>query len=232
MDYLLRPQTALRAQFGDDVTLVVYVRDQPAAINAAYVESVISFGFGGSLWDATKRYITSGAFHYARWFDLAAANGATLIVRPYSTRVVSDFWSVLGLPAPSEPNVNRSAGPSAVAAALAFAGGRNVSLPEAIEANNLLKASARPERPFFGFSRAEVERLRGYFAPHNVALAERAWGGPWPIEAAPEVNTQPDPGEVARLARQFADLQSRYASEPLYQNVAVSNSSRVKSAPQ
>jgi hypothetical protein len=186
----------LRAM-GLDITLVVYLRNQPQFLNSSYVQTSTSLKRGEDFVSFVNRGLTKKRkYAYSHWITIAERYELTVLARPFSRTVrrqgvLEDFLTTIGLASPEGFDIaverNRSAGPFTVAVAR--------SLVQRIGALERLTPSQTAAcRKVFRteFSQHDLEdydycglttplaaEIEQRFSDDNARFAAFAWGTSW-----------------------------------------------------
>lgn len=186
----------LRAM-GFDITLVVYLRNQPQFFNSAYVQASTSLRQGDEFTSFVNRGFTK-KYHYAysHWIPIAERHELTVLARPYSQMVrrggvMEDFLTTIGVSSPGDFDTaverNRSAGPFTVAVARAVVrriGALGRLTPSQTAA---CKKAFRTELgrhdikdyDYCGLTTPLAAEIEQRFSDDNARFAKFAWGTSW-----------------------------------------------------
>lgn len=216
---LARPEGAERVLgalkgLGLDVTILLYVRNQPQFLNSMYQHDANfrrrrSFAtFVGAARRNLSRY------GYSRWIELARIQSVPLLVRPFSEdlrrqSVIEDFLAAVGVPSAGRYDtavaLRRSVGPFTVAVAqslmeqLGEAG--KLTEKQASGCRHALRDELRrrgiADHGYCGLTTGLAAEIEGCFAEDNGRFAEFAWGKPWNEAFACDVGRSFEPNDYA-----------------------------------
>jgi hypothetical protein len=185
-------------------SILLYLRDDPARLNSAYIQHVKSFRSDASLHDYLRDEIKLEAFH-SRLPGLALPPRVDVIFRPFNKGVqqggaVRDFLGAIGLSGDEiatfegESRINDSLGPIALEAARQTlaelkAKGREPSLRQRAELRGALfdlVAREAPEASFYGMDAGLSELVDRTVRDDRDAFSRAVWGRDWKNVFEPE----------------------------------------------
>jgi hypothetical protein len=197
-----------------DVTLLLYVRNQPQYFNSMYQHDANFRRRRGFL-----EFIDSGRrnmarYGFGRWLSIAETRGVPLIVRPFSEEVrkrgvVEDFLAAAGI-APANrydlaAELRRSVGPFTVAVAQSLM--RRIGAPtklteeQASDCRHALRAELRrrgiEDHGYCGLTSGLAAEIEQAFAKDNARFAEAVWGKPWREVFACDTGRDFEPNDYA-----------------------------------
>lgn len=199
-----------------DVTVEMYVRNQPQWMNSFY-QHYANFrkdkefnAFVDSTLATSKRYL------YSPWVQFAHAHGVHLLVRPFSadvrrTGVVGDFLTTLGLASPGRFDTsaerNRSIGPFRVSVAQALMRGvigeRSLSEAQASACRRALRKEVErrnlDDHGYCGLTTAVAARIEERYRDDNDRFAMAVWGRSWQEVFAGDVGRSFEPNDYAMV---------------------------------
>jgi hypothetical protein len=177
--------------------LVLFPRNQSQQINSLYSSVVRRFRVSKPFEAFVQEVTGRSTFRWSPLIELADANDAELIVRPFTRQtfthgVVPEFLQVLGLD-PSQfrgTNVrrNENAGPFTVSVArslLRLIGrtGHQLKWLQAVRCRTKLAAyleeSGWADSDYRGLTTALARQIESEFRPDNDVFAQQIWGRPW-----------------------------------------------------
>lgn len=182
---------------GFDMTLVVYLRNQPQFFNSSYVQAVTSLRRGDDFLAFVNRgFMKKRHYTYSHWITTAQRHGLTLLARPFSQTVrkqgvIEDFLTTIGLHSTRRFNMaverNRSPGPFAVAVARALV--QRIGSPGRLadrQASACRKAFRTELRQhdikdgtYCGLTTPLAAEIEQRFSEDNAKFAAFAWGTSW-----------------------------------------------------
>lgn len=179
-----------------DITMVLYLRNQPQLCNSSYSQGIKTFRHGNSFQEHFRnRSADSWRYEYSRWLEIRDRYSCELVVRPFSPSVrknlVDDFVKVLGITSTpvldDRGALNESAGPLRVALARRLY--RKLSEEQTLttlQANlctRLLRRVVAKEVPddegYSGLTADRARRIEDECRPQNDRLAHAVWGRSW-----------------------------------------------------
>jgi hypothetical protein len=186
----------LRA-IGLDITLVVYVRNQPQFFNSAYVQASTSLRQGDEFPSFVNRGFTKkNHYAYSHWISIAERHELTVLARPYLQMVrrggvMEDFLTTIGVSSPGTFDTaverNRSAGPFTVAVARELV--RRIGAPKRLTPSQTLacKKAFRTELgrhdikddAYCGLTTPLAAEIEQRYFDDNARFAAFAWGTSW-----------------------------------------------------
>jgi hypothetical protein len=193
--------------------LILFPRNQPQWINSSYSQIVQAFRRSDSFHSYAVGFAQSPGARFSPWIDLAEAQGAELIARPFSTQtiargVVPEFLQSIGLSSSqfrdTEIRRNEAVGPFTVSVArevlraitepqkpLTFLQAKRckMDLAECLHRNELV------DRGYCGLSTALARQVEGELRSENDAFAQRVWGKSWADIFAADVTEEFTPND-------------------------------------
>ena len=197
-----------------DVTLLLYVRNQPQYFNSMYQHDA-NFrrrrGFAEFVAGARRNMARYG---YGRWLGFAETHGVPLIVRPFSEEVrrrgmVEDFLAAAGVASAGRTDLaaelRRSVGPFTIAVAQSLMQriGERTKLTEeqASDCRRALRAELRrrgiEDHGYCGLTKGLAAEIEQAFAEDNAHVAEAVWGKPWGEVFACDTGRDFEPNDYA-----------------------------------
>ena len=197
-----------------DVTLLLYVRNQPQYFNSMYQHDA-NFrrwrGFSQFVGGARRNM---GRYGYCRWLGIAETHGVPLIVRPFSEEVrkrgvVEDFLAAAGVASAGRcdlaAELRRSVGPFTVAVAQSLMRriGERAKLTEqqASDCRHALRAELKrrgiEDHGYCGLTTGLAAEIEQAFAKDNGRFAEAVWGKPWQEAFASDTGRDFEPNDYA-----------------------------------
>ena len=197
-----------------DVTLLVYVRNQPQYLNSSYVQNVKTWLRDEEFSAFARRARAQpGKFTYSRWMTFAQRHKAAMLVRPYSkpvreVGVTEDFLATIGLSSKGFDTAierNVAVGPFSVEVARRLmrriGGPSRLTRLQADQCRSALRSEIKSrrieDRGYCGLTTAFAAELEAHFAADNAALAHFAWGRPWRDMFASDVGQSFEPNDYA-----------------------------------
>lgn len=199
---------------GFDITLVVYLRNQPQLMNSSYVQTTTSLQQG----DAFLPFIINRGFKktrqytYSHWITTAQRHGLTLLARPFSQAVrnqgmIEDFLTTIGLTSTKGFDIaverNRSAGPFAVEVARALV--RRIGSPgrlpdwQASACRKAFRTELRQygveDHAYCGLTTALAGEIEQRCCEDNAKFAAFAWGTSWQEMFASDLGQSYEPND-------------------------------------
>jgi hypothetical protein len=193
--------------------LILFPRNQPQWINSSYSQTVQAFRRSDSFHSCAVGFAQSPGARFSPWIDLAEAQGAELIARPFSTQtiargVVPEFLQSIGLSSSqfrdTEIRRNEAVGPFTVSVArevlraitepqkpLTFLQAKQckMELAECLHRNELV------DRGYCGLSTALARHVEGELRADNDAFAQQVWGKSWADIFAADVTEEFTPND-------------------------------------
>lgn len=197
-----------------DVTVLLYVRNQPQYFNSIYqhdanfrrLRALPTFLRGARRNEAR--------YGYSRWLDFARAHDLPLLVRPFSAEVreagvVEDFLTAVGVSTADDYDtkveLRRSVGPFTVAAAQSLMGRfedpKGLSEQQASDCRQALRAELRRrhivDQGYCGLTSEFAAEVEEAFQEDNARFSHAAWGKPWQEVFATDVARHFEPNDYA-----------------------------------
>ena len=197
-----------------DVTLLLYVRNQPQYFNSMYQHDAHFRRRRGFLEFVGGARRNMARYGYGRWLAIAETHGVPLIVRPFSEEVrkrgvVEDFLAAAGI-APAGrydlgSELRRSVGPFTVAVAQSLMRriGERAKLSEqqASDCRHALRSELRrrsiEDHGYCGLTTGLAAEIEQAFAKDNGRFAEAVWGKPWGEIFASDTGRDFEPNDYA-----------------------------------
>jgi hypothetical protein len=182
---------------GFDITLVVYLRNQPQFFNSSYVQSSTALQQGDEFLSFVNRGFTKqNHYAYSRWITIAQRHELTVLARPFSQTVrrrgvLEDFLTTIGLSSPGKFDTaverNRSAGPFTVAVARELV--RRIGAPgrltpgQTAACRKAFRTEFRQhdieDYDYCGLTTPLAAEIEQRFLDDNARFAAFAWGTSW-----------------------------------------------------
>lgn len=216
---LARKQRANRVMgyltsLGLDVSVVLYVRNQPQYINSFYQHNANfrrDCAFPSFVGEARRN---SRMYTYSRWVGFAERHGVRLLARPFSDEVrkrgvVGDFLATAGVSPAGRYNnaveLRRSIGPFTVAAARALmqrtGDPKRLTERQTSECRHALRSELRrrgiEDHGYCGLTTGLAAEIEQAFAKDNARFAEAVWGKPWREVFACDAGRDFEPNDYA-----------------------------------
>lgn len=179
-----------------DVTIVMYVRNQPQYINSFYQHNANFRGNLDFLSFVSRARQSNRMYTYARWIAFAETYDVPLVARPFSKEVrqrgvIEDLLTTVGLSSVSHYNTSvelrRSVGPFTVAVAQSlmqrigdptrFTEQKASACRRALRAE--LKKRNIDDHGYCGLTTELAADIEKGFSSDNARFAQFAWGKPW-----------------------------------------------------
>ena len=197
-----------------DISVVLYVRNQPQYINSFYQHHANfrrDCAFSTFVSEARRN---SRMYTYSRWIGFAERHGVTLLARPFSEEVrklgvIEDFLATAGV-APAGRNNNavelrRSIGPFTVAAARALmrrtGDPKRLTEQQTADCRHALRSELRrrgiEDHGYCGLTTGLAADIEQAFAKDNGRFAEAVWGKPWREVFASDTGRDFEPNDYA-----------------------------------
>lgn len=196
-----------------DVTLLVYVRNQPQYFNSLYQHDAnfrrrreFAQFVGGARRNMAK-------YGYSRWLGFAETHDIPLIVRPFSQEVrdrgvVEDFLVAAGAAGGGydiAAELRRSVGPFTVAVAQSLmrgiGDGARLSEQQTSDCRHALRAELRRrgivDHGYCGLTTELAAEIEHAFSNDNARVAEGCWGKPWRDVFASDAGREFEPNDYA-----------------------------------
>jgi len=182
---------------GFDVSLVVYLRNQPQFINSSYVQASTALQQGDEFLPFVNRgFARNNHYAYSHWITIAERHGLTVLARPFSQTVrrggvLEDFLTTIGVPSPGKFDTaverNRSAGPFTVAVARELV--RRIGTPgrltprQTAACRKAFRAEFRQldidDYDYCGLTTPLAAEIEQRYFDDNARFAAFAWGTSW-----------------------------------------------------
>jgi hypothetical protein len=182
---------------GFDITLVVYLRNQPQFFNSSYVQASTALQQGDEFRSFVNRGFTKKYhYSYSHWITIAERHELTVLARPFSQTVrrrgvMEDFLTTIGLSSPggfdTTAERNRSAGPFTVAVARALV--RRIGTPGRLTPcqtaafrkafRTELRLHDIEDYDYCGLTTPLAAEIEQRFCEDNAKFAAFAWGTSW-----------------------------------------------------
>jgi hypothetical protein len=197
-----------------DVTVLLYVRNQPQYFNSIYQHDA-NFRrrrtFSTFLRGARRNEARYG---YSRWLDFARAHDLPLLIRPFSAEVreagvVEDFLTAVGVSNAggydTTVELRRSVGPFTVAVAQSLMGRiddpTRLSEQQTSDCRHALRAELRRrhivDHGYCGLTSRLAAEIEEAFQEDNARFSRTAWGKPWHEVFATDVAQDFEPNDYA-----------------------------------
>ena len=181
---------------GLDITIVMYVRNQPQYINSFYQHNANFRGNCDFSSFASRAQRNKRMYTYSRWIAFAETHDVPLLARPFSEEVrkrgvIEDFLTTAGLASASHYNtaveLRRSVGPFRVAVAQSLmqrvGDPKRLTEQQASECRRVvsgeLKRRKIDDRGYCGLTTELAEEIEQKFSDDNARFSQFAWGKPW-----------------------------------------------------
>lgn len=198
---------------GFEVTLLMYLRNQPQFFNSSYSQTATSLQHDEEFQPFVKRgFMNKRHYTYSHWGTTALRHGVNLLARPFSQTVrkrgvIEDFLTTIGVPSFSGFDMaierNRSAGPFAVAVARALVrrmGGparlADWQLPACRKAfRTEMRQHGIEESAYCGLTTPLAAEIEQRCSEDNARFAEFAWGTSWEEMFASDIGQSYEPND-------------------------------------
>jgi hypothetical protein len=184
--------------------IVMFPRNQPQWLNSSYAQTIKSFR-GRPLLEG---FLTRAQFGRNAWTsrsEMAAANGAKVIARPYTSvsarNIVPDFLDAIGINDPAlatskTERVNESVGPFTIAVAQGVRATieGTIKLRQAgrckMQMEKYLSKEGLTDSGYCGLTTMLARQVEAECLASNNAFAMRVWGRTWNEMFAPDVGVE------------------------------------------
>lgn len=197
-----------------DVTIVMYVRNQPQYINSFYQHNANFRGNRDFLSFVSSACQSKRMYRYARWIAFAETHDVPLVARPFSKDVrkrgvIEDFLTTVGLSSASHYNttveLRRSVGPFTVAVAQSLmqriGDAKRLTELQGSACRRALRAELKrrkiDDHGYCGLTTGLAADIEQEFADDNARFAQFAWGKPWHEVFASDVGQVFEPNDYS-----------------------------------
>lgn len=213
---------------GREVTVVLYVRNQPQRMNSAYAQEARMLRAEHGFLDSVMRTLMDSRLRHSSWLARADLDPGEIMFRPYAgairSDVIGDFLATLGIDRTGLPSTEATRSNTALSAVgvaalrmlSRWAADRalTVKVPERNAIVELVEEAdaALGLPPFQGFDPAAFDYVVRNYHGDNQWFAQQAWGRSWtevfaadlvPLDSPTEIDID---GERTPELRQARDL--------------------------